>query len=291
MPILIVVLCFVIIIVGALNPASENATRSAKQAFQDRVVFENRRFADASEAIFRIQKSNHVLGKNLLDSSGVPHPTGFQLVQERLFSMPGMADKFAAYTNEPISAAEMQPLLNQALGTIPNFLAQQRLVTSGEGSVQRWTIKIDGIQFQSWLLAEDAWLVARFGPTQAPKYSRWVALVNVMTTETYWHDPVGLDGKPFDCPPDAAPDARCTSSARPTRAVSLTAIRYKRVLEMSICFGKPGPAAAPVCDEFVVNGWNACTEPKCENFVVGSENGCPGGVQNQYSKELVRVSP
>lgn len=291
MPILIVILCFVIVIIGALTPAAENATRSARQANQDRAVFENRRFADASESLFRNQKSNLLLGTTIKDSEGTPHPTGFQLVQTRLFANPAQAERFSNYATEPISAAEIQPLITEALGTVPNSIISQRQVQRGENGVQRWTISIDDVRFQYWLLGEDAWLVSKFGPIQGPKYSRWIALVNVSTTETYWQDAVGLDGQAFDCPQNTPSNAKCTSPATPTRGVSLTAIRYKRVFEIAVCFGKSGTATAPTCDQFVVNGWNACTEPRCENFIVGTENGCDGGVQNLYSKQLVRVSP
>lgn len=286
MPILIVILCFVLILVGALVPASENATRSARQANLDQAVFENRRFADASEALFRNQKSDFVLGTNSPDATGIPHPTGFQLVQERLFSTPGQAEKFSSYTTEPVNPTDIQNLITSALWTIPNIIVTERHPQIGETNIQRWTIQIEDVRFQYWLLGEDAWLVSKFGPVQGPKYSRWIALVNVTTTETYWRDPIGID-----CPAQTPPNGKCTNPFSPTRGVSLAAVRYKRVFEMSVCFGKNGVATVPVCDDFVVNGWNACTEPKCENFVVGTENGCLGGLPNQYSKQLVRVSP
>jgi hypothetical protein len=286
MPILIVILCFVIILVGALTPASENATRSARQANLDQAVFENRRFADASEALFRNQKTNFVLGFTPRDAENIPHPTGLQLVQEQLFSIPGQAEKFSSYTAEPVSPTDIQNLITRSLGTIPNFIVMERKAQIGDTSLQRWTISIEDVRFQYWLLGEDAWLVSKFGPTQGPKYSRWIALVNVTTNETYWRDPLGVD-----CPANTSPNGKCTSPVNPTRGVSLAAVRYKRVFEMAVCFGKAGAAAAPACENFVVNGWNACTEPKCENFVVGTENGCLGGEINQYSKQLVRVSP
>jgi hypothetical protein len=291
MPIAIV-LALLIILLGFLAPVSEQTVRITKQSYLDQAVTENNEFADNAAVNFRQFKINTALGEVQRDASS--HATNFQglqLVQYRLYQTPSYVTALTNYSTWPVPATQMQTFLNEGLGSIPNFLNREEPVFQGNLTVQRWSIRIDNLRFTEWTLVDQSWLDAKFGAAGAG-YSRWVAKVDIETTETFWRDQVGLDGRPFD-QVGSTPCNKCTNPSFPTRGVSRAATAFKRSFEIPVCFGIPGVASPRPCNNpaFTYTSplgvvGNACSPPICTNHVVSGENGC--GLGFAYSFQLVQ---
>ncbi len=292
MPILVVI-ALMAILIGILSPVSEQTVQTTRQAYLDQAVTENNEFADNASVNLRQFKINTVVGDIQRDpSSSAKSLQGMQLVQFRIYGNPSYVSSLGNYTAWPVPATEMQKFMDEAMGTVPNFLVREQPVFVGNFTVQRWSIRIDKVRFTEWTLVDQSWLDAKFGPAGSG-YSRWVARVDIETTETFWKDQVGLDGKPFD-QVGTDPCNKCTSPTAPTRGVSRAATAFKRSFEIPVCFGLPGVASPKPCNDpafsFVtplgVSG-NACSPPDCRNHIVGGENGCaPPGFN--YSFQLVQ---
>lgn len=283
---------FLIIAVGFLIPVSDESVHVIRQSALDQSVTENNEFADNSALNFRQLKINTTIGDIQRDSAsnGVVF-TGMQLVQKRIYENPTYVSALTNYSATwPVPAAAMQTLLNQAHGTVPNYTVRAEPVRYGDRAIQRWMLRIDALRFAEWKLVDQAWLDTRFGPAGAG-FSRWVALVDVESTETFWKDAVGLNGRPFD---GAPPCVKCTNPARPTLGATLAAVRFRRTIEIPVCFGLPGVASPGPCNDprfsyttaLGFNG-NACAPPDCRNFVVAGENGC-GNDPFNYGFELIQ---
>lgn len=295
MPYAIALVC-VIILLGAFTPVTDQTIQVSRQANLDQSITSNNEFADQSAANFRQFKINTVMGRIQKDASAIAtNWSGMQLVQYRIFQNPTYVSALSNFSPGawPVPATVMQGFIDQAQGTIPAFMVREEPVVRGDLSIQRWSIRIDRLRFVEWSLVEQSWLDDKFGPLGAG-FSRWVARVDVETTETFWRDQVGLNGIPFDGVA-GQPCARCTNPAAPTRGVSYSATAYRRSIEIPVCIGLPGAAAAKPCNDpaftymtpLGVTG-NACSPPDCRNHVVGGESGCPPGGFD-YAPQLVQV--
>lgn len=295
MPIIIAVLAFLIILVGLMVPVTKQSTRNVQQSYLDAAVTENNEFADSAAANFAQLKINAVLGNVKRDATlNATSLKGMQLVQYRIYQNPSFVSALGSYSSGawPVPGNTMQTFVDEAQGTITNLFVRDENLVIGQTALQRSTIRIDRIRFSEWTLVNQAWLDDKFGPAGAG-FSRWVARVDIESTETFWKDPVDLEGHPFDGD-GSTPCPRCTSPSRPTRGVSLAATAYKRSFEIPVVFGLPGVASLSPCDapqfSYVtplgVTG-NACTPPDCANHVVNGQNGCKGRGFD-YSVQLVR---
>lgn len=295
MPIIIVVLAFILILVGLFAPITDQSTRNVQQSYRDAAVTENNEFADSAAANFSQLKVNAVMGTVRRDlSQNAAALMGMQLVQYRIYQNPAFMTALATYTpgSWPVPANTMQGFFDEAHGTIPNLFTRGEPVSLGERTIQRSTIRIERLRFSEWTLVDQGWLDQKFGPAGAG-YSRWVARVDIESTEIFWKDFVGLNGLPFD-EDGSNPCLKCTSPNHPTRGVSMAATAYKRSIEVPVCFGLPGVASPSPCNDpqfsFItplgVSG-NACSPPDCANHVVNGQDGC-GPFGFDYSFQLVR---
>lgn len=295
MPIILVVLAFILILVGLFAPVSDQSTRNIQQSYRDAAITQNNEFADSAAFNFSQLKVNAVMGTVRRDTSqNATALMGMQLVQYRIYQNPAFMTALGTYTagSWPVPSNTMQGFFDEAHGTIPNLFIRAEPVSLGDRTIQRSTIRIERLRFSEWTLVDQVWLDQKFGPAGAG-FSRWVALVDIESTETFWQDFVGLNRMPFD-EDGSNPCVKCTSPSHPTRGVSMAATSYKRSIEIPVCFGLPGVASPSPCNDpqfsyttrLGVTG-NACSPPDCVNHVVNGQDGC-GGPGFDYSFQLVR---